>query len=420
MHLEKFSVALLYSTPPSDLLYNSLLRFSIESSTHDESKQKALLEEALLASKKMLNEHTWTVEDGPERRFRKMRDLIEAKKAARTQGLRPYDRKSACRLMTSEFFAFPKDMTIKDATKCIRNNPRIDLLKGIFILNAAGQLEGMVPARSMMIHPPTVELAQLMRPVLHKVTAESTRDEVIDLVEQYKIFSLPVVSEDNALIGVIDYGDTVEAIEEITDETFAHMAGTNETFTPQETVLGRFTSRAPWLVVTLVAGLINVAVMASFQQQEADIRSFAICFVPLITGLSGNIGIQCGTVLIRIMALGELTPNSRRGIISKEIISGLFTGTAFGIGCGMLVYGIDLLASGALATSSPLAVASIVSLGLIGACSAGTLLGVLSPLCFARLGVDPAIAAGPIVTAFNDFLSMVIYFLITCAVSQMF
>ncbi len=396
------------------------MRSFIEPPTPIENEENILLQETLLASKKFLNEPAWTVEDAPQRRFRKLKDLVDAKRLALNKELKTHARKSAARLMTSDFFVFPIDMTIKEAARCIRDNPRIDFLKGIFILHPSGELQGYVPARSMMTYPGSTELRQVMCLVQHKVTPESTREQIIDLVERHKIFFLPVVDAENALIGVIAYADMVEAIEDLTDETLAHMAGTNENFTSQDSVFQRFTSRAPWLVVTLLAGLLNVGVMASFQTHQEGILSFAICFVPLITGLSGNIGLQCSTVLIRIMALGGLTISAKRETISKEILSGLVTGTFFGISCGALVYLIDLFLGGALATSSPLAVASIVTVGLVGACSAGTLLGVLSPLFFDRIGVDPAIAAGPIVTAFNDFLSMVIYFLITCAVSRMF
>ena len=160
--------------------------------------------------------------------------------------------------------------------------------------------------------------------------------------------------------------------------------------------------------------------MSSFQKHEGGLLTFALFFVPLITGMSGNIGLQCSTVLVRTMAMGGLSPGSRRDTIIKEFFSGLFTGVAFGIASGMIVLLINLLSGGGLGSASPLAVSVIVSLGLIGACFAGTLLGVFSPLFFARMGVDPAISSGPIVTAFNDFLSMTIYFVIAWGVSSIF
>jgi magnesium transporter len=120
------------------------------------------------------------------------------------------------------------------------------------------------------------------------------------------------------------------------------------------------------------------------------------------------------------MAMGGLSVGSRRETIVKELLSGLFTGAIFGVGSGLIVYLLDLMSGGVLGSVSSAAVAAIVSVGLIGGCFAGTFLGVFSPLFFSRIGVDPAISAGPIVTAFNDFLSMTIYFLIAWGVSALF
>jgi magnesium transporter len=366
------------------------------------------------------DEAVWVVDDMPERRFRRLMDLIDSKKANRIRELKKHDRKSAGRLMTSEFFAFTMDMTIGEAAAYIRDNPRVDFTKGIFILNHAGELQGVVPARNMMINPSVTPLRQVMRPVLHKVTVDATREEVIDIVERYKISSLPVVDIDNELIGVIAHEDIVEAMEDLADETIARIAGTNEKFTSHDPILRRFLTRSPWLLVTLTAGIINVGVMSSFEKHEGGILTFALFFVPLITGMSGNIGLQCSTVLVRIMAVGGLSVGSRKETIVKELLSGLFTGTIFGVLCGLIVYVLDFVSGNAFGSNTPGAVSAIVSIGLIGGCFAGTFLGVFSPLFFARIGVDPAIAAGPIVTAFNDFLSMTIYFVIAWGVSNLF
>ncbi|MBX7065956.1 MAG: magnesium transporter [Parachlamydiales bacterium] len=366
------------------------------------------------------DEAVWVVDDMPERRFRRLMDLIDSKKANRIRELKKHDRKSAGRLMTSEFFAFTMDMTIGEAADYIRDNPRIDFTKGIFILNDTGELQGYVPARNMMINSGAIPLRQVMRPILHKVTVEATREEVIDIVERYKISSLPVVDIDNELIGVIAHEDIVEAMEDLADETIARMAGTNEKFTSHDPILRRFLTRAPWLLVTLLAGLVNVGVMSSFQKHEGGVLTFALFFVPLINGMSGNIGLQCSTVLVRIMALGGLSVGSRKETITKELLSGLFTGSIFGVGCALLIYLLDFISGSALGPTTPAAVAAIVGSGLIGGCFAGTFLGVFSPLFFSKIGVDPAISAGPIVTAFNDFLSMTIYFVIAWGISNLF
>ena len=367
------------------------------------------------------DEAVWVVEDMPERRFRRLMSLIDSKKANRIRELKKHDRKSAGRLMTSEFFSFKMDMTIAEASAYIRDNPRIDFTKGIFILNDAGELQGYVPARNMMINALSTPLRQIMRPILYKVSVDSTREEVIDIVERYKISFLPVVDIDNYLVGVIDHEDVVEAMEDLADETMARMAGTNAKVTSHDPIFRRFLTRAPWLVVTVLAGLVNVAVMSSFLKHEGKNLTFALFFVPLINGMSGNIGLQCSTVLIRIMAVGGFSVGSRREMIIKELLSGLFTGTIFGIGCGFVIYLLNfIVGSDVVSSVSPLVLSTIVGFGLIGGCCAGTLLGVYSPVFFSRIGVDPAIAAGPIVTAFNDFLSMTIYFLIAWGVSNLF
>jgi magnesium transporter len=239
---------------------------------------------------------------------------------------------------------------------------------------------------------------------------------VVEIVERYKVPALTVVDDRNRLLGVITYEDVLDTVEDIADETIANMAGTAEKVSEYVPVFKRIISRSPWLVVTLCAGLINVGVMSSFQSYVGGTLTFVLFFVPLITGMSGNIGIQCSTVLVRSMALGLISLGNKGEMMLKELMVGLITGTLFGVLCGFAVYALDFMGvSGAVV--SPAAVGLVVGSGLTGACLAGTVLGVCSPLFFARIGVDPAVASGPIITAFNDFLSMAIYFLIAIGLS---
>lgn len=370
-----------------------------------------------LFEKMPTDEAVWVSEDMSDRRFRKVMDLIDPKKAVRINDLKQHHRNSAGRLMTNEFFSFDMDLTIGEAINVIRDNPGIDFSKGIFILNATKELQGYVPTRNMLINPSHTPLRQVMRPVLHKVTVDASREEVVDLVERYKISSLPVVDIDNFLVGVIVSDDIVEAIEDLTDETIARLAGTTERLSANDPILKRLIARSPWLIVTMLAGLVNGGVMSMFDQKEAGVLTFVLFFVPLITGMSGNIGLQCSTVLVRNMAMGMLGSN-RKEMIIKELVSGCFIGTVFGVITGVIVYLLDLMGYHMSYNSSM--ISFIVGTGLIGACFTGSILGVFSPLFFARINVDPAISSGPIITAFNDFLSMTIYFLIAWGLANLF
>jgi len=355
------------------------------------------------------DEAVWILDDMSNRRLKRIQEQLDPKKASRIKELQKHDRHSAGRLMTNEFFAFPMNTTIGEVAAYIRDNPGIDLTRRIFVLNDDGSLAGYVPGRNLIVNQHHLPLRQVMRPVLHKVTPNDSRDEVVDLVERYEIPALPVVDERDHLVGVITYEDVVEAMEDIADETIANIAGTAEDVSEQEPILKRFFLRAPWLFVTLCGGLITATAMAHFKDRSWFYH--VPFFVPLIAAMSGNVGIQCSTILVRGMSTGSLSMGSRLQAVQKEFSIGLLIGTLFGVLCGSIVYLLN-----SVGISNPfneaVAVGAMVSFGVFGACMMATLLGSLSPFFFARFGIDPAVASGPIVTAFNDVLSTLMFFLI--------
>lgn len=220
-------------------------------------------------------------------------------------------------------------------------------------------------------------------------------------------------------MGVITYEDVVETIEDIADETIAWMAGTVEDVSEYDHVFKRFLSRAPWLLVTLFAGLISAAAMSYFQIIEPELLALIFFFIPLINGMSGNVGVQCSTVLVRSMAIGVLTSGKRGEAILKEISIGFLTGMIFGCLCGIIIYLISSFSLGEF-NGNPIQLGVTVAAGVLGASLTATTLGVFSPFCFARIGVDPALASGPIVTAFNDIVSMVMFFVISGVIKNLF
>jgi len=355
------------------------------------------------------DEAVWVLDDMSNRRIKRLLDLLDPKKSSRIRELQKHDRHSAGRLMSNEFFAFHMNTTIGEVAAHIRDNPGIELSRSIFVLNDSGELAGCVPGRNLIINPDSVLLRQIMGPVLHKVTVDTSRDEVVDLVERYKIPALPVVDREDHLVGVITYNNVVEAMEDIADETIASIAGTAENVSEHEPIFKRFMWRAPWLLVTLCAGLITASVMSHFNDRIWF--AFVPFFVPLITGMSGNVGIQCSTILVRGMSTGELSPGSRKEAMRNEIGIGLLIGSVFGLTCGVVVYLLHHLGFHNL-DFDPVMLSATVSFGVLGACMTATVLGTFSPFFFVRLGVDPAVASGPIVTAFNDVLSTLMFFLV--------
>lgn len=363
------------------------------------------------------DEAVWVLDDLSDRRLKRILDIIDTKKAARIRELQKHDRHSAGRIMTNEFFAFHMNTPIGEVSSQIRNNPGTELTGRIFVLDDSGELVGFVPERNLIINPHYLPMRQVMQPVLHKVNANVSRDEVVDIIERYNISALPVVDEADHLIGVISYEDAVEAMKDIADETIASIAGTAENYEENGQLLKRFFWRAPWLLVTLCAGLITAEFMTHFRGQ----LWFVIVpfFVPLIAGMSGNVGIQCSTLLVRGMSTGALSPGSIRNVIGREFLIGMLIGSVFGIICGLIIYLLNYFGVHSLG-SDPFMVAMTVTLGVLGACMVATLLGTFSPLFFARFSIDPAVASGPIVTAFNDVLSTLMFFLVARTVYSFF
>lgn len=370
-----------------------------------------------LVEKMAPDDAVWILDDISDRRLKRVLDLLDSKKAQRIKELQKHDRQSAGRLMTNEFFAFHMNTTIGEVAEQIRNSPGVELTRRVFVLNDVGELIGFVPARNLIINPDFLPIRKVMGPILHKVHAETHRDEVVDLVGRYKIPALPVVDHQEHLMGVVTYEAVVEALEDMADETIASFAGTAEDISEHEPILKRFMWRAPWLFVTLCGGLLTSTAMTHFSNRLWF--TFVPFFLPLITGMSGNVGIQCSTILVRGLSTGELSPRSRKDAVLKELMIGLLIGSAFGALCGLVIFLLTSLGVQGLQADA-WALVSMVSFGILGACITATTLGTISPFFFARMGIDPAVASGPIVTACNDVMATFMFFLVARFVHPFF
>ncbi len=291
---------------------------------------------ARLVDKMPSDEAVWVLEDLPEWRFVNVLRNIDKEKSEHIKELQQYEVDTAGRLMSNEFFAFPKTVTVAQVAVYIRNHPNIDFSRRIFVLSDEGKLLGYVAARTLLVSNSAMQLKQLLRPINYSVSPEADRHEVIDLVERYKISALPVCDVRKKLLGVITYEDVVEIMEDVADETMAQMAGTGEEMGQFDSITGRFVGRSPWLFVTLLAGL-SMSHWLSFFQSQAGFE-LVLPFVPLITAMSGNVGLQCSTVLVRGMATGDLSNIKKRTVIKKELYTALIMGAFFGSLCFIGIY----------------------------------------------------------------------------------
>lgn len=352
------------------------------------------------------DEAVFVIEDIVLPRLGAVLSKLSEGKAQSIEELARHRPNTAGRLMTNEYFAFQMNTNIGEAARFIRDHPRIDLMRRVFVFDENKELQGFVPLRNLVINPPSLPLKQVMRQITHLVAVDAPRDEVIELFERYKVTEIPVIDHERRLCGIITYEDIAEAIEDQTDETLAQISGTAHEVRIDDPLLKNFLARAPWLLVTLIAGILNANNMEKF-----EINHIFVLFVPLVIGMSGNIGIQCSTLMIRAMATGYVTRKTVRKSVMMELKTALFTGVLFGVFCGFVLYVIGSI--GLFDSPIPIdKLALIIATGQIGACFFGATIGAWSPIFFNRLGFDAAISSGPITTAFNDVLANLIYFLI--------
>ncbi|WP_192875470.1 magnesium transporter [Candidatus Similichlamydia epinepheli] len=335
--------------------------------------------------------------------------LLEPKKSAKISAQRGYVPGTVGRLMSRDFFAFQANWTIGDAAVFIREHPEIDFLLRVFILEKSGTLCGFVPSRALLIYPLSMPLKRVMRSISQVVTPDSPIEEVIEIFDRYKDTDVPVVDSEGVLLGVITYEDVLDSIEEKADKTIAHISGTGEEIEGETPLLRGVLTRAPWLVITLCAGLLNAGNLSRFPVKDRIL----LHFVPMINGMSGNVGLQCSTVLVRGIAAGLVPERSTLMVVFREIAIGASAGLLFGCFAGVMITLLQKLFClyGGVAIH-PWELGLVVGIGLSGACLFATTLGVLFPLFFEKIGVDPAVASGPIVTAINDVTSTAMYFLL--------
>ncbi|MCB1135527.1 MAG: magnesium transporter, partial [Chlamydiia bacterium] len=190
------------------------------------------------------DEGVWMLEDMPDRRLRSILDNLSIKRANMIRELLKHSHSSAGRMMTNEFFAFYPQTTIGQAAEYIRDNPGIELTRWLFVVNENREPIGFVPSRNLIVNSKTLPLKQVMQPILHTVSPDVSREEVVDLVERYKIPALPVIDSKDQLVGIVTYEDVVEAMEDMADETIAHMGGTAEDICEDDPLIMRLLWRA--------------------------------------------------------------------------------------------------------------------------------------------------------------------------------
>ncbi|MEM8930092.1 MAG: magnesium transporter [Acidobacteriota bacterium] len=334
---------------------------------------------------------------------------VETEKFSDLQAQLVYADDTAGRIMDNEFVALVDSTTVAEATEQIREVAQdIEMISYLYVVDDLGRLVGVTPLRNLLLAQPKATLRELMNPSVIHVHTATDQEEVAQLASRYDLLAIPVTDEDDHLVGIVTIDDIVDIVKAEATEDFYKMAGTSDDELIYEDKSWKIAGiRLPWILFNLVGLLLAGVVVGRFETAFESGLSVAVLvgFIPVIMGMAGNIGAQTSTIAVRGLATGRLQVTA--GEVRRFTWQQLKVGVILGVVCSTLV------AIAAVFLGESLVIPAAVGLSLFFTVQLASLNGVLIPVLFDRLGFDPAVASGPLVTTSNDVLGVLIYFSLT-------
>jgi len=311
-----------------------------------------------------------------------------------------YPEDSAGRIMDTDLISINAEMTVEEAVTMIKRSTIEETLYSVYATNPAGKLLGIVPLRDLLTSPRKIPLAEIMKEAIATVNPETDQEEAVRVVKKYDLSVLPVIDENGILVGRITADDVIDIIDEETSEDIYRMAGTDEEELRVTSPFKIARIRLPWILICIVGSLLSALVISSFEMTLARVISL-VAFIPMITATGGNVGLQSSSIVIRGLALGILKSSN----LWKEVVKQIKVALWLGLACGIILSIIGFF----WGDTNPGLLGGVVGLSMFLAVTFSTLTGVLIPLSFHQLKIDPAIASGPLITTLNDVLGIALY-----------
>ena len=327
----------------------------------------------------------------PEELSSAVLELMRPKESGQLENLLEYPEKTAGRIMNPNVFAVPEELTVGEAIVELQGSRDVEMVFYLYVVDLRRHLVGVTSLRRLLLVSPETPLKRIMTPDVISVRVDTDQEEAAQLVASYNLLAIPVVDEENKLVGVITVDDVIDVIKDEATEDIYRLAGVTvdeRVFTPPGESLVK---RLPWLAVNMVTAFVVAFVVSLFEGTISQVVALAV-FMPIVAGMGGNAGMQTLTVIVRGLALGELTFGNARKALLKEALVGLGNGITLGAIGATVVW----LIRGDLVLGGVLALAMVINMFI--AATAGTLV----PLGLRAMRVDPALASSVFITTFTD------------------
>lgn len=338
-------------------------------------------------------------------------DVLEALPGEEAQELRElaaYEPDTAGGVMTTEFVAVTIGDRIGDAVKAVKKEEDAEENLGVYVVDEDDLPVGYLSDRALLTHSIHDAVAEVMvEPFI--VAVDEDQEEAASIVSKYGLAALAVVGDGGALLGVISADDAQGILEEEATEDVHRLVGTSAVQQTRLPVRKRVLQRLPLMAVTVAGGLLSAKVLALFvplDSSGSEDTAAILRYLPLIVGLAGNVGVQSSTILVRAFATGEVERDRDLEVLGSEVS----VGTLVGLFCGFITLFVAAWMEGAAEPNWALGYS--VGVAIVAAVAWAALLGCAVPMGCRRLGIDPAIVAGPFLICLSDISGVGIYIVV--------
>ena len=320
-----------------------------------------------------------------------------------------YDEDEIGSYMTTNFILIHNDLTVREAMReLVKQAGENDNISTIYVVDRSEQYYGAIELQDLIIAREHTELEDLISRSYPYVMDHEKISECIEKIKDYAEDSIPVLLEDRSIGGIITTQDIVEIVDDEMGDDYAKLAGLTAEEDLNETTRESIRKRLPWLVILLFLGMVVSAVVGVFESVVA-VLPIVMCFQSLILDMAGNVGTQSLAVTIRVLMDENLTTGQKVKLIFKEMKIGFFNGAILAV-MALLFLGAYIHLFKGFSLGYSMMISACVGVSLVGAMVVSSLVGTLTPIFFKKVGVDPAVASGPLITTINDLVAIVVYY----------
>ncbi|HSG27069.1 MAG TPA: magnesium transporter, partial [Candidatus Krumholzibacterium sp.] len=329
----------------------------------------------------------------------KVLKALPAEESVDVQELMKYGEETAGGIMGREFVAVKMNDTVAQAIRGVRTAARNNItVYNVYVVDDNGVLAGVVPLQSLVLHPPGRRVYKIMDDEPRSISTDVDQEEVAAMFRKYDLVSLPVTDGAGRLVGRIMVDDIVDVIEEEHAEDVARIVGSDADELEKRSPAQIAMLRLPWVLFTLILEL-GAGIVIHFYDRTLSQVILLASFLPIISAISGNTGLQSAAVVVRAMATGHVTLDRWW----LPVIRQLQTTIIIGLACGAVLGVIGSLWQGKWEFGLVVGVSMFLSINISG------FVGTCSPMISKKFGFDPALTAGPFETAFQDVVGITIF-----------